>query len=158
MLLKTVTLCSRNPIFRQTFVCTREMHFWRLCRNFWAKYGKSSYWNPKIDQKFDIVRKIAQNWLPECENSVLLTVNKQGCAWSKKFPLSVPKSYEKLSSFEELFFIKMIFRTVKSSSDNLDELFHQNPTLFSVKSKCYEKKCYTFPRKTNLASNFHLYR
>ena len=66
---------------------------------------------PKLMRKFEIVGKKPQNGAPELENSVLSTVNKQGCAWSKYFPLSVPKLYEKLSSFEKLFFFKMIVRT-----------------------------------------------
>ena len=62
-------------------------------------------------EKSKLLAKKSQNWAPELGNSVMPKVNKQGCAWSKYFPLSVPKTYEKLSSVEKLFYFKMIFRT-----------------------------------------------
>ena len=58
MFLKAVTLSSRNQIFPQIFVCTRKMHFWRLCWNFWAKFGRKfilrsqNWWkNSKLVEK-----------------------------------------------------------------------------------------------------------
>ena len=65
ILLETVTLSSRNPSFHQIFVCTHKKHFWRLCRNFWAKYGRSSYWNPESDEK---IRNCWKNLKMELHN------------------------------------------------------------------------------------------
>ena len=59
---KTLTLSSRNPIFHRMFVCTRKLHFWRLCRNFWAKYGRSSYWNPESGEKIRKCWKKISKW------------------------------------------------------------------------------------------------
>ena len=59
---KTLTFSSRNPIFHRMFVCTRKMHFWRLCRNFWAKYGRSSYWNPESVEKIRNCWKKISKW------------------------------------------------------------------------------------------------
>ena len=158
MFSKAVILCSRNPIFRQIFVCTRKMLFWRQHRNFWATYGRNSYWNPENDEKLQNCWKRSQNGAPELENAVLSTVNKQGCAWSKYFPLSVPNLNEKLSSFEKLFLFKMIFRTGKLKLWQTCRTFApQHPTLFSVKSKCLWEKSHTIPRKSKFSSIVHLY-
>ena len=112
---------------------------------------------PKKMREHKNVGKKSQNWAPELGNSVLSTVNKQGCAWSKHFSLSVPKKYEKLSPIEKLFFFKMIFRTGQMQLWQTCRTRPPKSDIFSVKSKGYEKKCYTFPRKSNLSSNDHLY-
>ena len=112
---------------------------------------------PKLMRKFEIVGKKSQNGAPELENSVLSTVNKQGCAWSKYFPLSVPNLYEKLCSFEKLFFFKMIVRTGQMQ---LWQTCRTLPTKFDTfyrKIQMLRKKYYTFPRKSNFSSNVHLY-
>ena len=84
---KTLTLSSRNPIFHRRSVCTRKMHFWRLCRNFWVNMEEVHTEITKVMRKFEIFGKKSQNGAPELENAVFSTVNKQGCSWSKYFPL-----------------------------------------------------------------------
>ena len=102
---KTVTLSSRNPIFRQIFVCTREMHFWRVCQNFWAKFGKSSYWNPEIDEKIPHCW-IAISKLTSRKRKLSLVNSEQAtfCLIKKISPLS-PKNIWKTKFFRGVVFI-----------------------------------------------------
>ena len=87
MLLKNVRLSSRSPIFCQIFLCTRKMHFDDCAETFELNIEEVLTENPNLMRKFEIVGNKSQNGAPELENAVLSTLNKQGCPWSKYFPL-----------------------------------------------------------------------
>ena len=137
---KIVTFSAETQFFVECSSVHVNCTFHNSAWNFQLNMEEVHTEIPKVIRKFEIVGKKSQNWAPELGNSVLSTVNKQGCAWSKCFPLSVPKTYKKLSFSRSCFYSKWSSVRVKCSSVKLVELFQQNPTLFTVKSEYYEKK------------------
>ena len=105
ILLETVTLSSRNPIFHQIFVCTRKMHFWRLCRNFWAKYGRSSYWNPKIHEKIRNCWKKLSKWSSRIRKRSLFNSEQTRLRLISIFSPLSPKTKGKAKFFREVVFL-----------------------------------------------------
>ena len=99
---KTITYSSRNTTFRQMFVCARKMHFWWLCRNFWAKNGRSTYWNPEIDEKNRICWKKISKLSSRTEKISLVNSAETRLSLVTFFPLQVTKRYEEPNSFEKM--------------------------------------------------------
>ena len=105
---KTITFSSRNTTFRQMFVCARKMHFWRLCRNFWAKNGRSTYWNPEIDEKNRIWWKKISKVSSRTEKISLVNSAETRLSVVKFRPLQVTKRYEELYSFEKMVSLQIV--------------------------------------------------
>ena len=158
ILLKTVTLSSRNPSFYQIFVCTRQMHFWRLCRNFWAKYGKISYWNPEIDDKSQNCWKKILKWSSRIRKRSPVNSEQTRLFRVKLIStLSFKKHMKNLVLSRSCFSSKWSSGQVRGSSDNCDEFLHQKSDSFLCKVQTFMKNCYSFQAKTNSSSNVRPY-
>ena len=139
MLLKTVTLSSRNPTFHQIFVSTRKMHFWRLCRKFWAKYGKVHNEIPKLMRKFEIVGKNPKIELQKKTQSCQQWTSKV-VPGQKNFPSKSQNHMKNKVLSRSCFSSKWSFKQVQCSSDKLAELFHQKSDTFFRKAQMLWKK------------------
>ena len=106
MLLKTVTICSRNPIFRQIFLCTRKKHFWRLCRNFRAKYGRLSYWKPEFNEKIQNCWNKISKWSSRIIKRSLVNSEQTRLILIKIFSSQSPKNKWKTKLFREVIFLQ----------------------------------------------------
>ena len=156
---KTITIFSGNPVFYQIVICTREMHFWQLRRQFCVK--KLLFFQiSKLMKKLRIDRKnIIKVCSGDAKRSFVKSASKKSPEVKNSCALNPKIAKKKWCSSENFFLFSEKFSALlEVRSDGRVERFQTvSDTFVFPKNQKLCKNCYNLQRGIKISSNDRLY-